>query len=209
MLSYPETGIATLRRVPSRENFESVQVSVVRNLDDLQKVFAIRAAVFLVEQDCPYAEEYDGNDLTSLHLVASVAGEPVATLRLRWFADFGKVERVCVRPQARARNLDRILLAHAFEIAARKGYRLMIGQIQARLWPLWSRVLKCRLREDRPRFAFSGYDYFEIEIPVPMHQDALTSRSDPYILIRPEGAWSEPGILESAPDDKEFPHRAA
>src|SRR6202035_4815223 len=30
--------------------------------DHLAKVFAIRAAVFMSEQRCPYDEEYDGND---------------------------------------------------------------------------------------------------------------------------------------------------
>ena len=209
MLPYPATGAGALRRVPSRNHFELAQVSVARTFDDLQRVFAIRAAVFLAEQDCPYGEEYDGNDLTSLHLLASISGEPVATLRLRWFAGFGKVERVCILPRARGRYLDRILLAHAFEIAARKGYRLMIGQIQARLWPLWSRVLICDLRRDRPRFSFSGYDYLEIDIPVPAHGEALTPQSDPYVLIRPEGAWNEPGVLEASVRDKIPPEQAA
>ncbi|MEQ8559638.1 MAG: N-acetyltransferase [Henriciella sp.] len=195
-LAYPEIGAKVLRAIPPQHHFERTDVHVARTLDDLQQVFAIRAAVFLAEQDCPFHEEYDGNDLASLHLVASVAGEPLATLRLRWFAGFGKVERVCILSRARGRKLDRILLAHAFEIAARKGYRLMMGQIQARLWPLWSRVLNCNLREGRPSFSFSGYDYLEILIPVPAHAEALTPQSAPYVLIRPEGSWDAAGILE-------------
>ncbi|WP_233355970.1 GNAT family N-acetyltransferase [Henriciella aquimarina] len=171
-------------------------VRVTRGFDDLQKVFAIRAAVFFAEQACPYDEEYDGNDLAGLHLLALQDDEPLATLRLRWFAGFGKIERVCILPKARGRYLDRVLLAHACELAARKGYRVMLGQIQARLWPLWSRVLKCQLREERPVFAFSGYDYREILIPLPRHPAALSPASDPHVLIRPEGDWDQPGILE-------------
>lgn len=202
-LPHPSIGAGVLRHAPGERHFSGATIIVARGLDDLQKVFAIRAAVFLAEQTCPYDEEYDGNDLTGMHLLAFQGREPVATLRLRWFAGFGKVERVCILPRARGRHLDRILLAHAFELAARKGYRLMIGQIQARLWPLWSRVLKCELREDRPAFAFSGYDYLEILIPVPAHPQALSPSSDPYVLIRPEGAWDARGILEgeSAPPD--------
>ncbi len=175
-------------------------MTTARTLDQLQRVFAIRAAVFLAEQACPYEEEYDGNDLVGLHLLATIDGEPVGTLRMRWFAGFGKIERVCILPKSRARHIDRILLAHAFEIASRKGYRLMIGQIQARLWPLWSRVLKCALREDRPRFSFSDYDYLEIAIPLPAHPKALSPFSDPFVLIRPEGAWDETGILDVSAD---------
>lgn len=196
-LHYPDTGVGVLRAKPARHHFDRVSVKVVRTLDDLQKVFAVRAAVFLAEQDCPFDEEYDGNDLAGLHLLGLIDNEPVATLRLRWFSSFGKVERVCILTRARGRFLDRIMLAHAFEIAAIKGYRLMIGQIQARLWRLWSRVLVCKLREDRPNFSFSGYDYLEIDIPVPAHSSAITPYTDPYVMIRPEGAWNVPGVLEA------------
>jgi predicted GNAT family N-acyltransferase len=71
-------------------------VVIVRDLADYMKVVAIRASVFLAEQDCPYEEEFDNNDLSSLHLIAYLRGEPVATLRIRWFANFAKIERVCV-----------------------------------------------------------------------------------------------------------------
>lgn len=72
----------------------------------------------------------------------------------------------------------------------------MIAQIQARLWPLWSRLLKCRLREDRPGFVFSDYDYLEIDIPLPVHPRAIGPDADPYLMIRPEGAWDTEGVLE-------------
>ncbi|WP_233355687.1 GNAT family N-acetyltransferase [Henriciella litoralis] len=182
------------------DSFAAVHVSTARSLDDLHRVFMIRAIVFMAEQECPFDEEYDGNDLACLHLIARIDGEPVGTLRLRWFAGFGKIERVCILPRARGHRLDRILLAHALEIAARKGYRLMIGQIQARLWPLWSRVLHCHLQEDRAKFSFSDFEYLEIHIPVPRHPDALSPTSDPYVLIRPEGDWDRRGILEASTD---------
>ena len=197
-LAYPATGCKALRRPPTPDSFRALRVRPVQSLDDLQRVFAIRAAVFMAEQRCPYDEEYDGNDLAALHLIAFIGREPVGTLRLRWFADFGKIERVCILPSMRGRHIERILLAHAIEIAARKGYRLMIGQIQARLWPLWSRVLHCELQHGRESFSFSDFEYLEIDIPVPRHPDPLTAGSDPFILIRPEGDWDRRGILEES-----------
>ena len=208
-LPLPELGICALRAAPRPHNFDDVDVSVVRTLDDLQKVFAIRAAVFMVEQACPYVEEFDGNDLNGLHLLASIGGQPVGTLRLRWFSAFGKVERVCILRDARGRKVDRILLAHAFEIAAKKGYRLMLGQIQARLWPLWSRVLHCSLESDGQTFSFSGYEYLEIHIPLPAHESVLTPRTDPHVLIRPEGAWNSPGVLEGQGASERLPNGVA
>ena len=197
-LPYPMTGAKALRRPPPVDKFRAISVRPVQSLDDLQRIFAIRAAVFMAEQSCPYDEEYDGNDLAALHLIASIGREPVGTLRLRWFANFGKIERVCILPSMRGRHIERILLAHALEIAARKGYPLMIGQIQARLWPLWSRVLHCELQEGRQGFSFSDYEYMEIDIPVPAHPEALSPNSDPFILIRPEGDWDRKGILEES-----------
>lgn len=195
-LPHPSTGLKSLRSQPSDTQLARIKASVATTLNDHNMIAAIRAAVFMVEQDCPYFEEFDGNDFSGLHLLAFIGREPVATLRVRWFASFCKLERVCVLPKYRGQQIERVLLAHAYEIAARKGYRLMIAQIQARLWPLWSNVMVCSLREDREPFHFSGYEYLEIDIPLQPHPDALSHLSDPYMLIRPEGYWHQAGILD-------------
>ncbi|HCX10824.1 MAG TPA: GNAT family N-acetyltransferase, partial [Hyphomonas sp.] len=57
---------------------------------------AIRSAVFLSEQDCPYEEEFDGNDFCATHLLLKAKGRPVGTLRIRWFAEFAKLERIAL-----------------------------------------------------------------------------------------------------------------
>jgi predicted GNAT family N-acyltransferase len=107
------------------------------------------------EQACPYEEEYDGNDLCGTHFLLFDGTEPVGTLRVRWFADFAKLERIALLPRERGRMGLRVLLAEMFELVARKGYRRMLGQIQARLWPVWSRTFKCRLLPGRAPFWFS------------------------------------------------------
>lgn len=196
MLLIPTTGLQSLQRKPNGRSFKNYKVSLARGLDDYIKVSALRSVAFIGEQNCPFSEEFDGNDLSASHLIAFFEGEPIATLRLRWFAKFGKIERVCVLPSFRGTQVVSVLLAHAFEFAARKGYELMIAQIQARLWPLWGRILKCELRESRPSFYFSDFEYFEIEIPLRKHPNALHKDVDPYVLIRPEGEWDQPGILD-------------
>jgi len=155
------------------------------------------------EQACPYQEEFDGNDLCATHFLLKRAGAPVGTLRIRWFGDFAKLERIVLLPSERARPGLKVLLAHAFELVARKGYRRMVGQIQARLWPVWSRTFKCRLMAGRPAFWFSDYEYREIEIPIPAHPRAIGLTEDPYRIIRPEGAWDEPGVLDASAERSE------
>lgn len=53
-------------------------------------------------------------------------------------------------------------------------------------------------RRCRPGFAFSGYNYDEMEIPVPRHPEAMTIRADPLVVIRPEGGWDRPGVLDQS-----------
>lgn len=197
-MSLPQIGLQSLRRQPPIDAWSTVQVRPVRTLDDLHRAFSIRTAVYMCEQDCPFDEEFDGNDLNATHLIAELDGEPVATLRMRWFADFAKLERVCILPKARRKSVVQILVAHGFEIAARKGYRHMIAQIQTRLWPMWQSVMVCSLRRDRPAFSFSDFDYVEIDIALAEHPNKLGPDTEPFQIIRPEGDWDRLGVLDAS-----------
>ncbi len=196
MMDSLEIGLAMIRRPPTPDSLAKFKVQIVRDLNDFQRIVTLRAVVFMSEQLCPFDEEFDGNDLTATHLLVRDGEQDVATLRIRWFANFGKIERVCILPAYRGTDVVRILLAHTFEFAARKGYRLMLAQIQARLSGVWSHVLVGEVRENRPAFSFSDFDYQEMEFRLPPHPRALRDDADPYVIIRPEGDWDRAGILE-------------
>lgn len=51
-------------------------IRVVTGFDDMMRVAAIRSAVYIGEQACPYDEEFDGNDLAATHILAFVDNEP-------------------------------------------------------------------------------------------------------------------------------------
>lgn len=172
-----------------------LSVEIVRDLADFMKVVAIRASVFLAEQDCPYEEEFDNNDLSSLHLIAYLRGEPVATLRVRWFANFAKIERVCVMKHVRGGAVVKLMIETAVDIISRKGYTLAIGYIQKRLAPFWKQ-LGFLPREGRSDFRFSDYEYVECQRILPARADAITIDSDPYVVMRPEGEWDRENVLD-------------
>ncbi len=197
-MSRPLTGASLLRKPLPDEAYARYCVRLVRDPSDFLKVASVRAATYMAEQACPYEEEFDGNDFCATHVIALDGRNPVGTLRLRWFAGFAKLERVCVLPAYRGTPVVKMMLAECFEIASRKGYERMIGQIQARLWPLWSHVFRCRLRSDRPSFSFSDFEYVEVDIPLPRHPRAIEADEDPYVIIRPEGEWDHAGILEKS-----------
>lgn len=181
--------------VRNNHGANDLTVEVVRNLNDYMKVVAIRASVFLAEQDCPYDEEFDNNDLSACHLIAYLRGEPVATLRIRWFADFAKIERVCVMKHVRGGALVKLMIETAVDLIGRKGYLHVIGYIQKRLVPFWKQ-LGFLPREGREGFRFSDYDYVECSRQLQPRADALTMNTDPYIVMRPEGDWDRENVLD-------------
>jgi predicted GNAT family N-acyltransferase len=184
------------------------EVSVARSLNEMMEVVAARAIIYMGEQTCPFEEEFDGNDFAgATHLLLRVRGDVVGTARLRWFADFAKLERVAIRTEHRGGRAARVLIDAAYDLAARKGYRRMLGHAQARLAPFWKQH-RWRVRDSRPRFVFSDHEYVEFEIDLPKPANALSADADPIVLLRPEGDWDRPGVLDkSAARPATNPHR--
>ena len=173
-----------------------VTVRVVRTLDEFQKIVAMRALIYMAEQDCPYDEEFDGNDLAgATHLLAEINGEPVGCMRVRWFCEFAKVERSCVRPDYRSHRIGYVMMDRAIDLIRAKGYRKVLGHAQDHLVGYWERY-GLLPREDRKTFVFSDRYYREVLGVFPEREDALTLDVDPLILDRPEGAWDRPGPLD-------------
>lgn len=176
---------------------EAVSVTVAHTLDEVMQAIAIRSMVYMGEQVCPYDEEFDGNDFAgATHLIARVGREPVGVVRMRWFCGFAKLERFTVSPAYRGGAAPRALLDAAFDLAARKGYRKVMGHTQARLAPVLRRLGGAKVREGRPRFTFSDHEYVETIRELQPPPSAVTMDSDPMVLLRPEGAWDRPGVLD-------------
>ncbi len=172
-----------------------VETRVSRSIDDVMKVFAIRAATYMHEQACPYGEEFDGNDFCAAHIIGEIDGEPAGCIRIRFFADFVKLERLAVRAQFRNSSLAFRLVRAAIDFARAKGFRRVYGHARADLVPFWARF-GFRPIADRPKFSFSEIDYVEMEGPIAPHERPIGLGHTPYELIRPEGAWDTPGPLD-------------
>jgi predicted GNAT family N-acyltransferase len=173
----------------------AVTVTVARSLEDLMRVISIRGAVYVGEQQCPYSEEFDGNDLTGVNLLGYVGDEPVGCLRIRCFADFAKLERLAVRKEFRKLRLGATLMQAGVEFCRSKGYRRIYGRAEKNLLGYYLK-LGWRPLEGNRRIVFSDHEYVEIVFEAPPKPDAITLASDPYLLMRPEGRWHAPGVLE-------------
>jgi predicted GNAT family N-acyltransferase len=176
---------------------EVITVSVAHTLDEVMQAIAIRSMVYMGEQLCPYEEEVDGNDFAgATHLIARVGREPVGVVRMRWFCGFAKLERFTVVASYRGGSVPRVLLDAAFELAAQKGYSKVMGHTQKRLAPVLMRYGRVKVRKDRPAFTFSDHEYVETVRDLEPPEGAVTIDSDPLVLLRPEGAWDRPGVLD-------------
>ncbi len=172
-----------------------IGVTVARTIEDLSRVIAMRGAVYIGEQECPYEEEFDGNDLSAMHLLVYIGDEPVGCLRLRFFADFAKIERLVIRREFRKTRAAFQLVRAAFKMLQMKGYRRVYGHSQVRLVNFWSRF-GYRVMEGGKKFVFSDFDYVEIVADIEPDPHHVALGDDPYRIIRPEGRWHKPGILE-------------
>ena len=88
------------------------------SIDDVHDLFALRVAVFVVEQECAY-QDVDGADPRCAHVLAHDDDELVAAARLvppgvgPHFPDTWAIGRVVTAPTARGRGLGRDVMEHA------------------------------------------------------------------------------------------------
>jgi predicted GNAT family N-acyltransferase len=175
---------------------DPVTVEVVRSMDEMARVIAIRGAIYMGEQHCPFEEEFDGNDFSATHLICHKNGEPVGCMRIRYFAGFAKLERLAVRHEGRGGGLAGKILDAAIELCRKKGYSVLYAHSQKRFLKVWeSRGF--RLMGGR-ELVFSDFDYVEVKLETAKHPQSITLDDDPYVIIRPEGRWDSPGILEKS-----------
>ena len=179
------------------EGNQHVSITVVRSIEDFMRVVSVRSATFVAEQDCPYEEEFDGNDFSASHLLAYVGREPVGCLRIRYFAGFAKLERLAVRHEFRNRHIGTRLMSAGVEFCRMKGYRRIYGRAQKDLLNYYV-GMGWRKLEGSSEFYFSDHAYLEIVIDTDPSPNAIRLGVDPYVLMRPEGRWDEPGILDQS-----------
>ena len=180
------------RKVETRPSV--VTTKVAHTIEEMMQAFAVRAAVFLSELACPYTEEFDGNDFTATHFLGYVSGEPASTCRIRYFADFAKLERVAVRQEFRKSGVAGKMIGFALDLCRHKGYRKLHGHCEEHLLPFWQKFGFEPI--DADSFFLLGHEYIEIECPLDSHPDPIEIGKDPMLFIRPEGAWDEPCALE-------------
>jgi GNAT superfamily N-acetyltransferase len=167
----------------------------VRDMAGLTHVIAIRAATYIAEQFPLHAEEFDGNDFCATHFVGYINGDPAAAIRLRWFADFVKIERLAVKVEYRKSRLAFALVRAAGNHARAKGFSRLYGHASDEIAPFW-RLLGGSEMVGRAPFRFANIEYREMSIDLNPDPLAIRFGVPPMVTIRPEGLWDEPSALD-------------
>ncbi|KLN61785.1 hypothetical protein WH96_05695 [Kiloniella spongiae] len=125
----------------------AIDVSIVKTLEELECAYDIRREVFMAEGGEPEDEQFDGNDLCSVHLIARWNERICGTMRIRIISmdEGGTViwERLSVLKEAREKNpwIFRSLLLNAKRYTEMMGLKTVIGIVEdpklMRFWKLY------------------------------------------------------------------------
>ncbi len=174
---------------------KQIEIRLARSFEDLAHVYSIRSAVYLAEQFPLYAEEFDGNDFCGTHIIGYIDGDPAGAVRLRYFADFAKCERLAVKMEYRTSRLAFRLIKAATEHVRKKGYTRVYGHASDEVVKFWQ-MMGARDLAGRPKFRFANVEYREMLAEFEPDPLAIKLGVPPLMTIRPEGAWDEPGALD-------------
>lgn len=95
-------------------------------------IHRIRTAVFQIEQGIDPSLDWDGLDLQSIHLLATVGGEGAGCARLREYSDSStlKLERLAVLKSYRHQGIGREIVHTAIAYSQSQGYATLILHAQ-------------------------------------------------------------------------------
>lgn len=109
----------------------TLQSKKVTDPTDLEKVFAIRRQVFVVEQNCPPALEHELEEEAN-HFLATIDGEPCGACRWRETDKGYKLERFAVLKEFRGTGVGQELVkAVLADLPSDADYVYMHAQLDA------------------------------------------------------------------------------
>lgn len=101
-----------------------MNIHKVKNDIDRKQAFRIREKVFINEQHVPAQEEMDEHDELAVHFLGMINEESIATSRLRFVDQYGKLERICVLPDYRGQSFGKQMILFMEKTIAENGYTM-------------------------------------------------------------------------------------
>ena len=183
---------------PPASSHNRIRTEVVTTYEQLLHAYAIRSICFMEEHGVKAQQTFDGNDYQATHMIVYAGDEPIGTLRIRWFKDFAKIERMAFREAYRNTHVLKAFVFFVFNHIARKGYDKVIAHAQPKYARLWRIVFGFRNVERKKPLYFDGHEepYIELVKELTPQENAISISTDPAVMFRTEGYWDVPSEYE-------------
>lgn len=180
-------------------NHNQIRTEVVTTYEQLLHAYAIRSICFMEEHGVKAQQTFDGNDYQATHMIVYAGDEPIGALRVRWFKDFAKLERMAFREAYRNTHVLKMFVDFVFNHVARKGYDKVIAHAQPKYARLWRILFGFKMAEGKAPFCFDGHaePYIELVKELTPPLDAISVSTDPVVMFRTEGFWDAPSEYEA------------
>jgi len=99
-----------------------MNIKQVTTNEQLNAAFNIRAIVFIDEQNVPPDLERDAFDQTATHVIGYKENKPIATGRIRFIDNYGKLERIAVLKEHRGKSYGTQIITYMEKIILNNGY---------------------------------------------------------------------------------------
>lgn len=168
----------------------NVEILIVRSDDDFAGMKQVRQSVFVQEHHIPAEKEFDGNDYCATHILAKVDGRPAGTMRIRYFSDFVKFERMAVLKEFRKTDLSDRIMNKGFDFVSRKGFTMVYGECKKELLERW-KACGYEQVEGAPQAEQNGMILIPIMRRLPRNSHAVTITMHPEVLNAREDEWEK------------------
>jgi hypothetical protein len=180
-------------------NHNQIRTEVVTTYQQLLHAYAIRSICFMEEHGVKAQQTFDGNDYQATHMIVYAGDEPIGALRIRWFKDFAKIERMAFREAYRNTHVLKAFAYFVLDHIARKGYDKVITHAQPKYARLWRIILGFKNAEGKKPVYFDGHaePYIELVKELTPPENAISVSTDPAVMFRTEGFWDAPSEYEA------------
>lgn len=107
-----------------------MRIETVTTKDQLKNCFDIRKIVFIDEQNVPPELERDEHDKSAVHVIGYLVNKPIATGRIRFIDNYGKLERVAVLKKYRGQSYGTKIIKYMEKIILNKGFKRAVLNAQ-------------------------------------------------------------------------------
>ena len=165
-----------------------LDIVIVSSDEEYAQAMQVRRDVFVTEQKISPQKEFDGNDHSATHVLALCDGQPIGTMRIRYFNGFVKMERMCVIKDFRKTDASELIMQKGIDFVAQKGYKMIYGICKKELLNRWRKDGFEKI-PDAAVVEQNGMTLVPVCCKINKPDNYITIQTDADIINAKEGDW--------------------